>query len=220
VKFAALAIAAVLLAAGAVAAGFPPSVEALLPQLTQAETRLQGATLAHEAARREAAPEQEAVAQARAQSEHWWGRWRLRRALGRLKTRLDEVERSRVEREAARQELFLLLTGLEEELRGALEKAAVGPKPKAPLAQWWRQEQAWSSRLETLELAKEEGVLEASPKNRLLAQARLQQLQRDSALLKVLERRRILDLGEVMSEEKRLASAQKLWKHLVEAGQP
>lgn len=208
------------LAAHAAADPFPPTVAAMLPQLSEAELRLQGASLAHEAARREAVPEQEAVAAARAQSQHWWGRWRLRRALGRLKERLDRVERSRVEREAARQQLFQLLTGLEEELRGALETAAAAPKLAPGLAAWWRQEQAWSARLEALELADEAGQAEAVPRNRLLAQARLEQLQRDQALLKALARRGALPPEGLRQEQARLDRAQKQWKRLAEAARP
>lgn len=217
-RAAALLLAVLAARLGAVA--FPPTVAGMLPQLDAAERRLQGATLAHEAARREAQPEQEAVAEARAGADRWLGQWRLRRALGRLKARLDAVESARVERDAARQELFLLLTGAEEELRGALEKALGGPKGAAPLAEWWRQEQAWSGRLEALELAKDEAPGEGGKAKALLAQARLEQLQRDQALLQGLARRGVLPPGELRRERARLDSTQKQWKRLAEAAAP
>lgn len=217
-RFAGLGLLLLTASLGAVA--FPPAVASMLPQLDAAERRLQGATLAHEAARREAQPEQEAVADARAGAGRFLGQWRLRRALGRLKARLDAVEAARVERDAARQELFLLLTGAEEELRGALEKAVAGPRSSAPLADWWHQEQAWSARLEALELAKDEAPGEGAKAKGLLAQARLEQLQRDQALLQGLARRGSLPAGEIRRERARLDSTQKQWKRLAEAARP
>lgn len=205
-----LAGAAFLLLASSLAAGtaFPPAVEALRPQLDEAERRLQGATLAHEAARREAEPASEAVAQARAQADHWWGRWLLRRDLGRLRERLDKVEAARVEREAARQELFLLLTGAEEELRGALEKALRGAAGKADLGDWWRQERSWSLRLESLELAYEDEARDdASHPYRLLAQARLEQLGRDRRILDGLRARRVVTAEAYAVDKARLEAA-------------
>lgn len=164
---------------------FPPLVESLRPQLAHAERRLQDATLAQAAAQRESEPASQAVAEARKHAEHWWGRWLLRRDLNRLKESLDRVEAARVEKEAARQQLFLLLTGAEEELRGALERGLQARGEQAALKAWWAQERAWSQRLESLEAAYEDERLGDSPgRFQLLAQARLEQLQRDRQILK------------------------------------
>lgn len=210
-----------LWASSAAAAAWPPELESLLPGLPAAERRLQDASLAHEAARRESQPANDAVSAARSEAQHWWGRWRLRRALGRLKDRLDKVEAARVEREAARQELFLLLTALEEELRSALEKGLRAPQRPAPavLKAWWRQAQAWAQRLEALE-AGQEAAAPAPEQKRLLAQARLEQLERDRELLKVLSQRRVLDAGEANAESLRLERSWRRWRGLARAGAP
>jgi hypothetical protein len=185
------------------------------PALAQAEHDLQGASLAHEAARREAQPYREAAAQARARADHWWGRWLLRRSLARLKERLDRLESARVAQEAARQQVFLLLTALEEELRGALEKAVGAAKPEPELAAWWRQLQAWSRRLEALELGRDEAASdERLQRSQLVAQARLDQLGRDLELLRALAARGRLDARTRREDEARLREAQRRWQAL------
>lgn len=201
--------------------GFPPSIEAMRPALAQAERRLQDATLAHEAARREAGPYNEAAVQARARADHWWGRWRLRRALGRLKERLDRVEAARVEQEAARQELFLLLTAMEEELRGALERALAADGRQRGLRGWWQQEQAWSRRLEALESGLDDPS-RPDPARRpaLLAQARLEQLERDLGLLRTLAGRGLLDPAAARADEVRLRESLRRWRRWAAAPEP
>lgn len=190
------------------AASFPPLVESLRPQLAQAERRLQDATLAHAAAQRESEPASEAVTEARKHAEHWWGRWLLRRDLNQLKGRLDKVEAARVEKEAARQQLFLLLTGAEEELRGALERGLQARESQAALKGWWVQERAWSQRLESLEAAYEDARLGDSPgRFQLLAQARLEQLQRDRLILKGLKVQALISGAEAQRDAQSLKAA-------------
>lgn len=205
-----------LLAAALGAAPFPGQVEGLRPQLAQAELRLQDASLAHEAARREAQPEAEAVAAARSASDHWWGRWRLRRALARLKARLDRVEAARVEQEAARQDLFAILTALEEELRSALEKRLAAPPRPAEgpeLRAWWAQLQAWSTRLEGLEgHAAPAPSEERKARSQVLAQARVEQLERDLALLGRLKQLGILGPDAQRADARRLNGSLARWR--------
>lgn len=208
--------AAVLIAlwAAPLPAAWPSEVAALLPRLEPAERRLQDATLAQEAARREAQPASDAVVEARLGADHWWGRWRLRRALGRLKGRLDRVEAARVEREAARQELFMLLTALEEELRSALEGSLAAAMPKEQRRSWWEQTQAWSKRLEGLESAVDAAAASEQERSKLLAQARLEQLVRDLAILDALERKAVLSPAEARTERSRLRRAVERWRRL------
>lgn len=196
------------------AAALPPSVEAMLVPMAEAERRLQDAGLAHEAARREAAPAAEAVAQARARDGTWWGRWRLRRALGRLKEKLDRVEAARVERDEAREQVYLLLTAAEEELRAALEAGLARPGRGAELGAWWRRQRAWSLRLESLDAAPadREAVSGQGLERALAAQARVQQLERDLGLVKALRARGSLGAAEARADEAALRRALAAWR--------
>lgn len=199
-------------------AELPQSVQAVMPQLNAAERRLQDETLAHEAARREALPAEAAVAEARQGQGTWWGDRRLRRALARLKERLDRVESARRSRAAAREELFVMLTAAEEELRSALELGLARRSLGADAAPWWERLQAWSRRLEALESApSESGEAGGGARQRLLAQARLEQIQRDRRLLKGLQKAGLLSASEAGESRRRLDEALRRWKGLAGA---
>jgi chromosome segregation ATPase len=199
----ALALLLLLLAAQGRAA-LPPSVAGLQPGLAEAERHLQDATLELEAARREAEPLQAEVTEARAHADTFWGAWRLRRHLARLKERLDKVETARVAQSRAREEVFTVLTGLEEELRGALESALLAkgrPVPKADLLAWWSQRSAWSRRVAALEAGSDERAeAGGEQRRRLLGEARAEQWQRDLALVDAMQRKGIMDAGQAKRE--------------------
>lgn len=209
---------ALLLLGGALRARgeeLPSSVQAMLPALDAAERALQDSTLDLEAARRDAAPAQRAVDAARGDGEGWLQRWRLERALARLKERLDAVETARRGQASARQAEFTLLSGLEEELRGSLEaalaKGSGGPDP-AVLGLWWTQEQAWSRRVEALEAA----ALEASEsggqgQGALLMETRLQELDRDEGLLGLLQKRRVLGAAQARAQRLQIQELRRRW---------
>lgn len=204
------------LAAWPLRAALPPSVQAILPSLGEAERHLQDATLELEAARRDADPVQVSVTEARASAASFWGRWRLRRRLAELKQHLDKVEAARVAQSRAREEVFAVLTGLEEELRGALESAvatrAKGLKPSA-LQEWWRQKLAWSRRVEALEAGSEERAeAGGEERRRLLGEARAEQWERDLKLLDGLERRGALSAPEAAQERRVLQAARQRWR--------
>jgi hypothetical protein len=195
------------------ASALPPSVAEIQPGLQAAERRLQDASLAFEAARRESLPAVQAASLARAASGSWWGRWRLRRALAELKTRLDRVEAARAERAAAREQLFLLLTAAEEELRTSLEKALAGKGTAgqaAGLGAWWEQEQGWSSRLESLEAAPADAT--DAPHSGLMAQARVEQLERDTAILTQLSRKGLIPAAQVRQDDRQLKAMLARWR--------
>jgi hypothetical protein len=179
-------------------AALPAGVRAMLPGLADAERRLQDSTLDLEAARRDAAPAQRDVDSARAAAESgsWLARWRLERDLARLKVKLDGVESARVSQAGARQNEFTLLSGVEEELRGSLEAACsrpgAAPAP-AVLELWWEREQAWSRRVEALEASGPEvGDSVGRDEGGILVETRLQELDRDEALLESLRKRGVL----------------------------
>lgn len=196
-------------------AGLPPAVEAVMPRLGAVEQRLQEATLAHEAARREALPAEAAVAEARRGQGSWWGDRRLRRALARFKDRLDAVEQARRIRADAREDLFVMLTAAEEELRSALEKGLAAGRLKAEAEPWWQRLQAWSRRLEALESAPGESQdAGGADRRRLLAQARLEQIERDRRLLAGLTAARLLSRAEAEASRSRLRGALQRWKRL------
>lgn len=70
-----------------------------------------------------AAPLAEKVRELKAvPSPWWWTRWRLRRSLRLLQESLDLLREARTRHEHSRQELFLVLSALEEELRSALNR--------------------------------------------------------------------------------------------------
>lgn len=195
----------------------PDTVTVILPRLALAERQLQDATLDLQAARRDAEPAQVEVTEARAEEAHWWGRWRLRRSLAALKERLDKVEQARVAQADAHAAVFTILTGLEEELRSALEAAlqrkARGPSAP-PLEAWWRQKQAWSRRVEALEGDQEEGRKDGAvaAHSQLLAEARLEQLDRDRGILEALAGRGILAAPEAALQRRELMDARRRWK--------
>lgn len=205
-----LGLLAAVLTAAPPSGALPADVEEMQVPLAAAERRLQDATLALAAARRDAEPASQAAAQARAGADGWLGRWRLRRALADLKDRLDRVEKARVERAAARNELFLLLTGVEEEMRGALEKALGRPGGAAPLASWWAHEQGWSRRLEALEAAPSDAT--DPPRSSLLAQARVEQLERDVRILAALRARGALGPAQARADGRALADSLRRWR--------
>lgn len=176
------------------AAGLPPTVASELGPLRVSEQTLQEATLGLAAARREALPAAAAVEEARADASTWWGGWLLKRRLAELKRRLDRVEAARQSQAQAHAALFSLLSGMEEELRGQLE----GLSARSPeAAGWWRQEQDWRSRVESLEAGLELAPSAPPEQGRLLAEARRQQLRRDLLELDRLRRARALDPAQV-----------------------
>jgi hypothetical protein len=183
------------------AAGLPPGAEALREPIQAAERRLQDASLELQVARHAAGPLQEKVVEARQQSGTWWGAWLLKRRLGQLKASLDKVEAARAAQVAARQELALLLTGVEEELLSALEVSlATAPKVAGPALTekwkaWWQQKRAWHQRL--LALAPEEepagsGAGGTRESTRIREEARQAQLEREANLVQALKKRRAL----------------------------
>jgi hypothetical protein len=201
---------ALLLLASTAAAGLPPSVERELPAFQAAEQRLEDATLALAAARREALGPQEAVAQARAQAGTWWGAWWLQRRLAQLKQRLDQVEAARQAQVEAHSAVFILLSGLEEELRASLEKELASPSPG--LADAWRTQRDWSRRVEALERGLERNPGTAPEERRLLAEARLDQIRRDLRLVEALQRRRLISPAESAEARSTLALALDQWQ--------
>lgn len=198
-----------------VQASVPPGVEEMLAPLQAAERSLQDATLSLAAARRDAEPAAAAVAAARSNASGWLGRWRLRRALVELKRRLDKVEMARVERAAARERLFLLLTAVEEEARVALERGLAGKASPEALVGWWKQEQAWSRRLEALEAAPREAT--DPPSSTLMAQARVEQLERDGRVLESLRRRALLPPQQAQSDARILEERLRRWRRAAAA---
>lgn len=187
----------------------PPSVQAELPALQDAERRLEDATLALAAARREALGPQEDVAAARAQAGAGWGSWWLRHRLAQLKERLDRVESARQAQVAAHAAVFELLSGLEEELRASLE-LGLGRR-EGGLAADWRQEQAWRQRVEALEQGLERTPGTGSQERRLLAEARLEQLRRDQRLALALRRRGQLSQADAEQAQRSLDRSQAAW---------
>jgi hypothetical protein len=131
------------------AAELPPQAGALLADMEKAERGLQDSSLELEAARREAQPAAASVAEARREEGRFLGRWRLNRALARLKEKLDRVESARVAQARARERLILLLNGLDEEVTAALEvPSSTGTARRYA---WWEQKRAWQRRLESLD---------------------------------------------------------------------
>ena len=196
-------------------AALPASVSSILPGLSEAERHLQDATLELEAARRDAEPVQAAVTDARAHASSFWGRWLLQRRLAELKQKLDKVEAGRVAQSRAREEVFTVLTGLEEELRSALETAlsAKAKPPAGELQLWWRQKMAWSRRVEALEAGGDERVeAGGAERQRLLREARAEQRERDLHLLDALERSGALPAAEAATERKGMKADRQRWR--------
>jgi hypothetical protein len=202
---------AVALAGAASLRALPASVAGELPALEAAERRLEDATLALAAARREAQGPQEAVAEARAQSDSWWGPWLLRHRLAQLKARLDRVEAARQAQVEAHATVFTLLSGLEEQLRASLE-ASLASGAKAGLAGDWRQEQAWRQRVEALEQGVDENPGAGPQERRLLVEARLEQLRRDQRLVAALRARGLLGVAEARQAQAALQASQAAWQ--------
>jgi hypothetical protein len=207
----ALAWALASLLFGGQARALPPSVASELPALAAAERRLEDATLALAAARREALGPQEDVNAARAQAATWWGQWWLRHRLAQLKGCLDRVEAARQEQVEAHATVFTLLSGLEEELRGAMEKAVSAGLPDG-LALDWRQEQAWRRRVEALEQGLDQSPGSGPQERRLLVEARLQQLRRDQRLAQALRSRGLLSAAEAGQAQQALVASEAEWQ--------
>jgi hypothetical protein len=202
-------------AAGLPAAALPPAAEALRAPLQAAERRLQDCTLELQAAKRAVEPLTAEVAQDRQSAGAWWGRWLLKRSLGRLKQGLDKVEAARAAQVEARQRLALLLTAMDEELSGALEASLgglAGRRPdaegKAKLQGWWRQKRAWQRRLEALDPASGADIeADAPPAGRLIRlEARQAQVERELGLLGALAGAGALPAGEAQRERGRLTA--------------
>ena len=84
----------------------------------------------------EAAPLAEKVRELKGvESPWWWTRWRLRRNLSRLQESLDRLREARGKYEGSRQELFLVLSALEEELRSALNRELARSHASKPRVQ-------------------------------------------------------------------------------------
>lgn len=188
----------------------PPSVAAELPALQAAERALEDSTLALAAARREALGPEEAVAEARAQADHWWGDWWLRHRLSQLKLSLDQVEAARQAQVRAHALVFALLSGLEEELRGSLEARAA--RNAVGLGADWAQEQAWRERVEALEQGLERTPGTGPGEHHLLGEARLGQLRRDERLAALLQRLGVLSSVQVRHAEASLQASEARWR--------
>jgi hypothetical protein len=118
------------------------AMAALAVQLAAAEPGLNLALLrarsdfaqcraAADLAEAEAAPLVELVRRLKAVPDPWWWtRWRLRRSLGELQESLDRLREARGRYENSRQELFLVLSAQEEELRSALNKELARRRPR------------------------------------------------------------------------------------------
>jgi hypothetical protein len=113
------------------AAALPAADSTLGPSLEKARLDFVLAGQRSQAAEAEAAPLAAKVRQLKAvEDPWWWTRWRLRRNLGLLQESLDRLREARSLYEAARQELFLVLSALEEELRSALNRELSRPRAR------------------------------------------------------------------------------------------
>src|SRR6185503_208802 len=104
------------------------------------------------AAESEAAPLAETVRELKAvRNPWWWTRWRLRRTLGQLQESLDLLREARTRYETSRQELFLVLSALEEELRSALNRElARGRAQKQRIQQLFSRKAEFGRELEAM----------------------------------------------------------------------
>jgi hypothetical protein len=125
------------LAAALFAAPFLGKAESgLAASLERARAEFASASAAEAAAEAAAAPLAESVRALKAvNAPWWWTRWRLRSKLASLQESLDRLRETRARQESARQELFLVLSALEEELRSALNRELSRPKASAPRVQ-------------------------------------------------------------------------------------
>lgn len=81
----------------------------------------------------------------------WWTRWRLRRSLSALQESLDRLREARGKYEASRQELFLVLSALEEELRSALNRELERPRArKAQVQELFSKKSGFDRELEAM----------------------------------------------------------------------
>ena len=113
-----LALLALLLWQGALS-----GESSLSASLEKARSEFALSRAAAQQAEAEATPLADTVRQLKAvENPWWWTRWRLRRKLGQLQESLDTLRLRRVSYEKSRQDLFLVLSALEEELRSALNR--------------------------------------------------------------------------------------------------
>ncbi len=85
-----------------------------------------------------------------------WTRFTLSRRLSALQKSLDGLRQARLEAEAARQELFLVLSALQEESRGAVERELARASASARgLGELLRFKDRWDAKLEELGFSSE-----------------------------------------------------------------
>jgi hypothetical protein len=102
------------------------------------KARREFASANDEAARAEAeaAPLAESVRELKAvENPWWWTRWRLQAKLSRLQESLDRLRVLRGRSEDTRQQLFLVLSAMEEELRSALNRELSQPRARKEAVQ-------------------------------------------------------------------------------------
>jgi hypothetical protein len=111
------------------AARLHPADSSLSKSLEKARREFAQSQIDSAEAESEAAPLAESVRELKAvDNPWWWTRWRLRGKLSRLQESLDRLRERRVRYEESRQELFLVLSAMEEELRSALNRELGLPK--------------------------------------------------------------------------------------------
>ena len=194
--------------AGLQAQTLPPPVSVLLPSYEKAARNY--ALLKKEAGDAEAStlPQVEELRALKAQAPGWFRDWSLRRKLSQTQERLDDLSRQRAELESARQDLFLQLSALEEELRSSLEKELSSqrrdPAAVEKIRGWLEYKRRWDRELEDL------GSSEARPFDlvEVPKQAPTRQIMADQK--KALEARGI----QLEAWADMLASDLRLWKRL------
>jgi hypothetical protein len=104
----------------------------LAAALARARAEFGAARSEAELAEGEAAPLAESVRRLKGvEDPWWWTRYRLRRGLRQLQESLDRLREARGRYESGRQELFLVLSAMQEEMRSALNRELARARPRA-----------------------------------------------------------------------------------------
>jgi hypothetical protein len=183
--------------------GLPPAVDSLLPSYEKAmenyHRRAEEAKELEEAA----LPRVESVRELKTRPQGWLRDWLLRRRLGQLQECLDQLSLARSALGEARQDLFLQLSALEEELRSGLEKEMARPgASREKLRAWLEAKRGWDRKLEEL------GSSEAKPFDLVEVPRQAPTLQIEADQKKALEARGI----QLEAWADMLASDLRFWK--------